>query len=198
VTYAEERGVLVVAAAGNRNTNVDLHPAADPRVLSVGCCDAAGRLAFSTTLAPTTDLLAPGVAVTAAVPGGSHASVTGSSAAAAQVAAAASLVRGLAPDLDPPRLRALFRGATRPLALFADEPDLRRAFPAGPLDVGRLVARLDRGGAVPALSDARTLPARAAPGEPVAASVRLANHGLEALPAGALRVALAGLRRPRA
>ncbi|MBX3470574.1 MAG: S8 family serine peptidase, partial [Planctomycetes bacterium] len=82
VRYATARGALVVAAAGNRSANVDLHPAAHEDTLSVAACDDQGRLALATALSPTTDLLAPGVRALAALPRGGHLEVTGSSAAA--------------------------------------------------------------------------------------------------------------------
>ncbi|MBX3471027.1 MAG: S8 family serine peptidase [Planctomycetes bacterium] len=142
LAYAEARDVLVVAAAGNRNVHVDLEPAADPRVLSVGCVDDAGALALGAALAPTTDLLAPGVSVLAALPRRAHAPVTGSS-----VSAARGRRRGgprprpgarLAPAA---ALRAALRAAPA-LPLFADHPDVARAFRAGPLDAAALARAL--------------------------------------------------------
>ncbi|MCO5165373.1 MAG: S8 family serine peptidase [Planctomycetes bacterium] len=192
LAYAEARGVLVVAAAGNRNVHVDLEPAADPRVLSVGCVDGQGDLALGTALAPTTDLLAPGVAVVAALPRRAHAPVTGSSVSAARVAGAAALVRAAAPDLDPARLRALLRAARAPLPLFADHPDVARAFRAGPLDAAALARALRERAPDLALADPRVLPGAAAPGEPVLASVRVTNRGLRASGAFEVGVSIAG------
>ncbi|MCA8923846.1 MAG: S8 family serine peptidase, partial [Planctomycetes bacterium] len=66
IDYAEARSVLLVAAAGNRNVHHELYPAADPRVLSVGALAHDGGLAWSTALAPATDLLEHGEGAVAA------------------------------------------------------------------------------------------------------------------------------------
>ena len=192
VDYAEARGVLLVAAAGNRNTHADLFPAADPRVLSVACVDDDGQLALSTALAPTTDLLAPGVEAPAAVVLGGWGLLSGSSVSAARVAAVAALVRGARPELTPAAVRALLRHATAPLALFAGEPDLQRAFPAGVLDPQRLVELLAASAPQLELSDPRVLPARAPAGEPVRYRVRATNPGLLPASAATLRIEVDG------
>ena len=188
--YAEERGVVVVAAAGNVNTHVDLQPAADPRVLSAACVDDLGRLAFSTTLAPTTDVVLPGVQALAALPRGGHGHVTGSSVAAARLAGVVARLRELAPDLTPAALRGLLRGARRPL--FHDDPDLARAFPVGSVDLGLTLERLAARAPAPVLADPRVLPARARPGDPVVASARLENRGLAASAPQTITVSVAG------
>lgn len=179
VAYAVSRGAVVVAAAGNRSANVDLHPAANDDVLSVAACDDEGHLAPATAFAPTTDLLAPGVRALAALPRGGYAEVTGSSVAAARVAGLAALVRELAPDLGPAEVRGLLAQARRPLDALADAADVRRVLRAGPIDVRALVLALDAG-ALPSLDDPRVLPARARAGDRVVASVRVANRGARA------------------
>lgn len=190
--YAEERGVVVVAAAGNTNTNVDLFPAADERVLSVACVNHEGELAYSTVLAPTTDLVAPGVEALAALPRGRYAHVTGSSVAAARIAGVAALVCDRLPDANPAQVRAVLLGARRPLALFADAPQLARSFPAGPLDCARLAAQLRAPSARLALEAVRVLPTRARPGEPVVCLARLVNGGARPSPQQTVAVRLGG------
>jgi MYXO-CTERM domain-containing protein len=192
VAYATSRGALVVAAAGNRSANVDLHPAANPAVLSVACCDDQGRLAPATAFASTTDLLAAGVRALAALPRGGYAEVTGSSASAARLAGVAALVRDLAPDLDPAAVHALLAGARRPLEALAELSDVTRVLRAGPLDAAALVRALDARAAVLALDDPRVLPARARAGERVVTSVRVANHGARASAPTEVAVAING------
>lgn len=196
LAYAERRDVLVVAAAGNRNVHTDLQPAADERALSVGCVDAEDRLALSAALAPTTDLLAPGVDVVAALPRGAHAPVTGSSASAARVAGAAALARAAAPDLPAASLRALLRASRRPLPLFVGHPDVARAFRAGPLDVAALAAALRAPAPALTLADPRVLPVSVCvAGQPVVASIRVENRGARPSAPTDLTVSIAGLER---
>jgi Subtilase family len=194
LALAEERGVLVVAAAGNANTHVDLHPAADPRVLSVGCIDDDGLLATHTTLAPTTDLLAPGVAALVAKPHRGYARVTGSSVSAARVAGVAALTWEAAPDASAAGLRGFLRLASRTPDVFVADPDLARAFPVGVLEPGLVLDALDHGNPGLRLRDPRVLPARAVPGDPVSCSVRIENPGLHAAPPGVLTIDLGGQR----
>lgn len=110
IEHARQRDVLVVAAAGNHPHNVT-YPAAYPDVLAVSAIDRNHRLAL---FAQHGDIVAPGVAITNASPFGTRlSSETGTSAAAAQVSAAAGLVRSLRPDLSATQTRELLlRSAT--------------------------------------------------------------------------------------
>ena len=129
---AEESGALVVAAAGNRNTNGDCFPAAHPLALSVGSCFPDGTIAPSTAFSPTTDVLFPGVA--ALVPRGRSELtwVSGTSVAAARAAGVAALVACARPDATPAAWRALLADAHAPLGLLADDVDAQRILGAGP------------------------------------------------------------------
>ncbi|MGE0710938.1 MAG: S8 family serine peptidase [Planctomycetota bacterium] len=179
LAYAEQRGALVIAAAGNANVHQDLYPAALPSALSVACVDDQGRLAWSTALAPTTDLLAPGVEVATALPvaagQGGYGFVTGSSAAAAHVAGVAALLLERRADLSPAALRALLRMSARPLPVFAGDAALVRAFPAGVLDPEALNAALEAASGRVEPRDLRAWPAAARPGEALAIAARLVN-----------------------
>lgn len=79
LAYAQQAGVIVIAAAGNTGTEGVMHPAASPLAIAVGAVDARNQpLAFSTTGSQVA-LAAPGYAVSAAYPGNQAASVTGTS-----------------------------------------------------------------------------------------------------------------------
>ncbi len=60
VQYALDRGVLVVASAGNAGTQVPQYPAAYPGVLSVGGTDDSDSLYFWSSRGPWVALTAPG------------------------------------------------------------------------------------------------------------------------------------------
>ncbi|MGE0710939.1 MAG: S8 family serine peptidase [Planctomycetota bacterium] len=189
VAYAEERGALIVAAAGNESTHVELFPAADPRVISVGCCTAQGDLAYSTALAPATSVLEAGVEELAALPNDRYAHVTGTSASAARVAGALALARAARPELSPAALRALVRGTA---AAHFQDLALARAFPAGRLDPDALAAALRAPAPRLVLRDPLALPARARAGEAVLAEVTVENAGLVASAPVELALELAG------
>ncbi|MGP4113362.1 S8 family serine peptidase [Streptomyces sp. 4N509B] len=104
IAAAVAADVVVVAAAGNEgNRNVTgglMYPAAYDGVLAVGAVDARGRPLDSSNAGPWVDLAAFGDDLVAPAPGGSgYRYASGTSAAAAQVAGAAALVRSLLPEL---------------------------------------------------------------------------------------------------
>ncbi|GAA1427694.1 hypothetical protein GCM10009616_05550 [Microlunatus lacustris] len=78
-------GVPVVAAAGNGFDDLPAFPAAYPEVLGVGALDAGGRRQQLSGWTAA-DVVAPGEAVLAPVPGGGYSVVSGTSAAAAVAA----------------------------------------------------------------------------------------------------------------
>lgn len=79
VTYAQERGALIFAAAGNNGIDQIHYPAANQGVIAVGSVDAAGKhLDFSNT-GNQLAITAPGYALNTAWPGGQAAMVSGTS-----------------------------------------------------------------------------------------------------------------------
>jgi hypothetical protein len=79
IAYAQERGALIFAAAGNNGIGQVYYPAASEGVIAVGAVDAAGNhLDFSNT-GSQIDIAAPGYLLYAAAPGDQTAMVTGTS-----------------------------------------------------------------------------------------------------------------------
>jgi subtilisin family serine protease len=90
IRYARERGVVVVAAAGNSAATSPVFPAAEPGVLSVAATNEADVPYAWTGRGPWVRVAAPGCAPTTTL-GGSFASLCGTSAATAVVSGLAGL-----------------------------------------------------------------------------------------------------------
>jgi subtilisin family serine protease len=115
VMFAYRSGSLVVAAAGNEGLEGSPkgYPAAYPHVLTVGATNESGRVAAFSTLAPTVDLVAPGVRITVAEPLAQDATgyveVPGTSFSSPLVAGAAAWVWTARPELDNTQLFEVMR-----------------------------------------------------------------------------------------
>ncbi|RME51915.1 MAG: hypothetical protein D6790_19255, partial [Caldilineae bacterium] len=101
VAWATARGVVVVAAAGNRAASTPHYPAAYPNVVGVTAVDATNRKAsFAGYGAGWVDVAAPGVGITSTIVGDQgygYASWSGTSMSTAFVSAAAALERQQSP-----------------------------------------------------------------------------------------------------
>ncbi|MEV4640106.1 type VII secretion-associated serine protease mycosin [Actinoplanes sp. NPDC049548] len=105
VARAVDRGVVVVAAAGNhggdKDKNPTPYPADFPDVIGVGAINVNGVRGDFSQHGDYVDIMAPGVDVTVAARGGGHVTEQGTSFAAPFVAATAALVRQRFPALTP-------------------------------------------------------------------------------------------------
>jgi hypothetical protein len=107
VAYAEDRGVLLVAATGNEGASVK-YPAAYPTVLGVGGVTADNQAEYRSNSGPEVDLAAPYDVFTTAL-GGGYEYKNGTSMAAPQVAAVAALGWSKYPAFKPYQIRNLLR-----------------------------------------------------------------------------------------
>lgn len=122
-------GVTVVAAAGSSGNGYPSYPAAVRGVLAVGATDARDALYPYSPRAPYVGLVAPGVDVLAAVPGGRYAFFSGTSFAAPHVAGAVALVLQAVPSAGNGALSRAFLSTAKDLG----PPGWDPAFGAGRL-----------------------------------------------------------------
>ena len=93
VDYAWSHGVVLVAATGNDGSSAAQFPAGDRGVVGVSNTDQSDALNASSNYGADTFLAAPGTGILTLAAGGGMTSITGTSASAAHVAAAAALLR---------------------------------------------------------------------------------------------------------
>lgn len=102
VNYATfNRGVLVVAACGNDNTNLPFYPASYKNVLSVSMTDVNDVKVSTSSFGYYVDIAAPGGNVYSTIQGNSYTSSSGTSFASPITAACAAIVKSYFPTLSP-------------------------------------------------------------------------------------------------
>ena len=107
ITYAWNKGTIVVASAGNYSTSNLYYPAACDYAVAVSATDSTDALASFSNYGSWIDLAAPGVSVLTTSTGGSYAYWSGTSFSAPIVAGVAGLVLGAKPSLSAASLVSL-------------------------------------------------------------------------------------------
>lgn len=104
VRYAESKGVILVAAAGNESSRV-AYPAAYPTVIAVGAVNEKNTPIYQSNNGNEIDIMAPGWGIYTTRMGGKYGSMKGTSASAPQVAAAAAMILAKNPYYSPMDVR---------------------------------------------------------------------------------------------
>lgn len=92
ISYARNKGVLLIASAGNDNTSTPQYPAAYAGVMTVAATNLSDQKASFSNYGSNVVLDAPGVNVISAYPGGGYAMVSGTSFSAPEVAGEIALI----------------------------------------------------------------------------------------------------------
>ena len=98
IKYAIEKGVILVAAAGNDGKNVKRYPACYDGVLSVGSVDQKGKRSDFSNYGDFVDVAAPGTKIYSTVPGDGYEEMDGTSMACPYVSGLAGLIKSLYPE----------------------------------------------------------------------------------------------------
>ena len=104
VGYADSRGVLVVASAGNAATTNPNYPAACPGAVAVSATDTHGDFAYFSSFGSWVSLAAPGVGILSTRNNNTYGTESGTSFSAPMVSAVAALVLAQHPDWSPTRV----------------------------------------------------------------------------------------------
>ncbi len=97
VSYAHNKGCVIVAATGNNNGPV-LYPAKYAEALAVAATDSADQRAWFSNYGPEVDVAAPGVGIYSTYLGGGYTYMNGTSMATPHVAGLAALVWSACPN----------------------------------------------------------------------------------------------------
>ncbi|WP_107923922.1 S8 family peptidase [Lysinibacillus parviboronicapiens] len=119
IQQANEKGITVVAAAGNESTDNYSFPASFEGVISVGSTNDRNKLSSYSNYGPSVDVVAPGEEVYSTVhdekKGSSFVKFSGTSMASPVVAGVASLLKSKYPNLKPHEIEAILEMTAKDL-----------------------------------------------------------------------------------
>ena len=113
-----DAGVIVVAAVGNGNSNMDLkkhYPVSYPGIIAVAALNQKGIRASFSNYGDRVDITAPGVNIRSCIPGSRYGHKNGTSMAAPHVTAAAALLLTLQPTATVDQVRTWLTSSARPV-----------------------------------------------------------------------------------
>lgn len=133
ITYAVQKGCLVIAAAGNESSSSPFYPAYYSDVIAVAATDDADKKASFSTYGTWVDVSAPGEDIYSTIPYNSYTSLSGTSMACPCVSGLAGLLASYDMSLSSGQLRAIIEST-------ADTIDAKNPSYIGQLGTGRINA----------------------------------------------------------
>lgn len=109
VNYAYNKGVTIIASAGNSGDSHYYYPASFDVVISIAATDSSDNRAWFSTFNDKVDLAAPGVYILSSVLDGDYESWSGTSMSSPHVSGLASLVLSYNPDLTPAQIEEIIK-----------------------------------------------------------------------------------------
>lgn len=105
ITWASQQGVVLVAAAGNSNTNTMFYPAAYTECIAVAATNSNDTKASFSNYGTWVDISAPGNNIYSTLPSNQYGNMSGTSMACPMVAGLCGLMLSLNPSLTPADVR---------------------------------------------------------------------------------------------
>lgn len=150
VNYAEQKGVIVVAAAGNNGNTAAVYPADYAGVIAVSATTDTDTLASFSSYGSHIFLSAPGVDITSTYNNGGYATMSGTSMAAPEVAGLISLALAHSQVSLPTLLSDLQQSSDKVGPYPYDANGWNQYFGYGRIDAGKLLQLISGSTAVPA------------------------------------------------
>ena len=144
VDYAEEKGVIIVAASGNDGTSTLYYPAGYDSVIGVSAVDRNGSIYLHSSHNSGVSIAVPGVDLRSTGSAGGYAYFSGTSFAVPQVSGAAAVLLGIDPTLTPAQVLELLTGT----ATDRGDAGYDKYYGCGILNLGACVEALT-GGTIP-------------------------------------------------
>ncbi len=109
INYASDKGVLIIAAAGNSNTSAPSYPAALNNVIAVSAIDRSNDRAYFSNYGSYIDIAAPGTSIYSTTFDGAYGSMSGTSMACPFVSGAAALIWSLNTEKSPAEIEDILK-----------------------------------------------------------------------------------------
>jgi len=144
INYAVlEKDVVIVAAAGNTNAELDFFPASYDNVLSVGYVNGDDSRNTNATYSDFIDIVAPGVGVYTTENDDTYGTDSGSSYASPMVAGAAALLRSVFPSWNASQVMEQLRVSSDDIYDIGNNAEFQYKFGKGRLNVFKALADFD-------------------------------------------------------